>query len=58
VLDQHKVKYKRTRNVMMLADQPSKSIREIYTLPQGEPIVLPDGEDTTICVPVPSVDSV
>jgi hypothetical protein len=57
VLEQHKVKFRRSRNVMMLSNAPSSMIREIYQLPQGEPIVLPNGEDTTICVPRPSADT-
>jgi hypothetical protein len=58
VLERNKVKFTRHRNVMMLSDAPSAMIREIFQLPQGEPIVLPNGDDTTICVPVPHEDSV
>jgi hypothetical protein len=58
VLDRHKVKFVRNRNIMMLSNAPSSMIREIYQLPQGEPIVLPNGADTTICVPRPSADTV
>jgi hypothetical protein len=58
VLEQHKVKFSRTHNVMMLSNAPSAMVREIYQLPQGEPIVLPNGEDTTICVPRPSEGSI
>jgi hypothetical protein len=57
VLEQHKIKFNRTHNVMMLSNAPSAMVREIYQLPQGETIVLPNGEDTTICVPRPSADS-
>jgi hypothetical protein len=58
VLEHHKVKFSRTHNVMMLSNAPSAMVREIYQLPQGEPIVLPNGEDTTICVPQPLAGSV
>ncbi|WP_404713104.1 hypothetical protein [Sphingomonas sp. MMS24-J13] len=58
VLERHKVKFNRTHNVMMLSNAPSAMVREIFRLPQGEPIVLPNGEDTTICVPRPSADSI
>lgn len=58
VLDRHNVKFTRGRGIMTLTDAPASMIQEIYRLPQGEPIVLPNGSDTTICVPVPSPDSV
>lgn len=58
VLEHHNIKFSRTHNVMMLSNAPSAMVREIYQLPQGEPIVLPNGEDTTICVPRPSADSI
>jgi hypothetical protein len=58
VLQRHKIKFIRNHNTMMLSNAPSSMIREIYQLPQGEPIVLPNGEDTTICVPRPSADTV
>ncbi len=58
VLDQHKVKYTRGHGVMMISDAPAAMVKQIYQLPQGEPIVLPNGEDTTICVPRPSADSI
>lgn len=57
VLEQHNVKYTRSRGVMTLTDAPAAMVREIYQLPQGEPIVLPNGTDTTICVPRPSADT-
>jgi hypothetical protein len=58
VLDKHKIKYTRGKGIMTISDAPSAMIRQIYQLPQGEPIVLPNGEDTTICVPRPSADSI
>ena len=57
VLERHNVKFTRGRGVMTLTDAPSAIVREIYQLPQGEPIVLPNGKDTTICVPRPSADT-
>ncbi len=57
VLEQHKIKFVRARATMTLSNAPSAMVREIYQLPQGEPIVLPNGDDTTICVPVPSADT-
>ncbi len=58
VLTRHNVKFTRGHGVMTLTDAPSPMVRQIYQLPQGEPIVLPNGEDTTICVPRPSADSI
>ena len=58
VLTRHKVKFTRGHGVMTLTDAPSPVIKQIYELPQGEPIVLPNGADTTICVPRPSADSI
>lgn len=57
VLARHNVKFTRSVGTMTLTDAPSAMVQQIYRLPQGEPVVLPNGENTTICVPRPSADS-
>ena len=57
VLARHNVKFTRSVGTMTLTDAPSAMVREIYRLPQGEPVVLPNGENTTICVPRPAADT-
>jgi hypothetical protein len=58
VLAKHGVKYERTQGVMTLSGVPERMLRNINTLPQGEPIILPNGDATAICVLRPSADSI
>lgn len=57
VLTQYKVPFARSRGMMTMSGVPQKVVDRIYTLPQGEPIILPSGEGVAICVPRPSADS-
>lgn len=59
VLTKHNVKFERTKGVMTLGTLDARALSEIEALPQGEPIVLPNGESgTAICVLRPSEDSI
>jgi hypothetical protein len=57
VLDRNKVPYTRTRGVMTVNNVSEAVFDRINRLPQGEPIVLPNGDGLTICVIRPSSDS-
>lgn len=58
VLEKHNVPFERSRGVMTMSDVPQKVVDQIYRLPQGEPVILPNGDGMTICVLRPSADSV
>ena len=58
VLARHGVKYERSQGVMTLNDVPKRMLHEINLLPQGEPIILPNGDGSAICVLRPSADSI
>jgi phosphohistidine swiveling domain-containing protein len=57
VLTQHNVPFARSQGMMTMSGVPQKVVDRIYTLPQGEPIILPNGNGVAICVPRPSADS-
>jgi hypothetical protein len=57
VLDRHKVPFERTRGMMTMTNVPQAVLDRINRLPQGEPVVLPNGDGLTICVIRPSPDS-
>jgi peptidyl-prolyl cis-trans isomerase C len=57
VLTQHKVPFERSQGVMTMSGVSQKVVDRIYTMPQGEPIILPNGEGIAICVLRPSIDS-
>jgi hypothetical protein len=57
VLARHNVKFERSQGQLSVSDAPKTVIQQIYQLPQGEPIVLPNGDGVTICVLRPSADS-
>jgi hypothetical protein len=58
VLTRHGVKFARSQGVMTIDSVPTKMLREIERLPQGEPIILPTDEGSAICVLRPSEDSI
>jgi hypothetical protein len=58
VLQHHNVKFQRTHGVMTVSGVTPKLLHDINNLPQGEPIVLPSGEGSAICVLRPSADSI
>ncbi len=58
VLTRHGVKFARSQGVMTLSGVPARLLHDIDTLPQGEPIILPNGEGSAICVLRPSADSI
>jgi|SRR5690348_4634984 hypothetical protein len=58
VLNRHGVKYERGPRVLTLTSAPVKLVRDITTMKQGEPIILPNGEGSAICVLRPSPDSI
>lgn len=58
VLNRHGVKYARGPRVLTLTSAPASLVRNITTMKQGEPIVLPNGEGSAICVLRPSSDSI
>ena len=58
VLHRHGVKFERGQRVLTLTSAPARLVREITTMKQGEPIVLPNGEGSAICVLIPSPDSI
>jgi hypothetical protein len=57
VLTRHKVPFERNRGLMTVSGVSRRVVDQIYTLPQGEPIILPNGEGVAICVLRPSADS-
>ena len=58
ILNRHGVKYQRGLRVLTLSGAPARLVRDISTTKQGEPIILPNGEGSAICVLVPSPDSI
>jgi len=58
VLNRHGVKYQRGPRVLTLTSAPTKLVRDITTMKQGEPIILPNGSGSAICVLRPSPDSI
>jgi len=58
VLNRHGVKYQRGPRVLTLSSAPPKLVRDITLMKQGEPIILPNGEGSAICVLRPSADSI
>jgi len=58
VLHRHGVKYERGERVLTLTSAPARLVRDITTMKQGEPIILPNGEGSAICVLIPSPDSI
>jgi hypothetical protein len=58
VLNKHKVKYERGPRVLTLSSAPAKLVRDITLMKQGEPIILPNGDGSAICVLRPSEDSI
>jgi len=58
VLHRHGVKFERGQRVLTLTSAPARLVRDINTMKQGEPIILPNGEGSAICVLIPSPDSI
>jgi len=58
VLNRHGVKYARGQRVLTLTSAKPSLVRDITMMKQGEPIVLPNGEGSAICVLIPSPDSI
>jgi hypothetical protein len=58
VLTKHRVKFARSQGVMTLDRIPENIVRDINVLPQGEPVILPNGQGSIICVLRPSADSI
>ena len=58
VLNKHGVKYERGPRVLTLSSAPAKLVRDITLMKQGEPIILPNGDGSAICVLRPSEDSI
>ena len=58
VLNKHGVKYERGPRVLTLSSAPAKLVRDITLMKQGEPIILPNGDGSAICVLRPSADSI
>jgi len=58
VLTRHGVKFERGLRVLTLTGAPARLVRDISTTKQGEPIILPNGEGSAICVLIPSPDSI
>jgi hypothetical protein len=44
--------------VLTLTSAPTRLVRDITMMKQGEPIILPNGEGSAICVLIPSPDSI
>jgi hypothetical protein len=57
VLSRHKVPFERSRQQLTLSGVRQQVVDRIYTMPQGEPIILPNERGVTICVLQPSADS-
>lgn len=58
VLTRHGVKFVRSQGMMTLDGIPEKVVHDINMLPQGEPVILPNGQGSVICVLRPSEDSI
>lgn len=58
VLNKHGVKYERGPRVLTLSSAPAKLVHDITLMKQGEPIILPNGDGSAICVLRPSADSI
>ena len=58
VLDRHKIRYARGLRTLTLTGASQRLVRDITMMKQGEPIVLPNGEGSAICVLIPSPDSI
>jgi hypothetical protein len=58
ILAKHGVKFERGPRVLTLTSAPPQLVRDITTMKQGEPIILPNGEGSAICVLRPSADSI
>ncbi|WP_420137161.1 hypothetical protein [Sphingomonas sp.] len=58
VLTKHGVKFVRSQGVLPLDGLSERELRNIATLPQGEPIILPADGGSAICVLRPSADSI
>jgi hypothetical protein len=58
VLTRHGIKFVRKQGYLALDGLSPRELRDIATLPQGEPIILPDAEGSAICVLRPSEDSI
>ena len=58
ILNRHGVKYARGPRVLTLTSAPRRLVRDINMMKQGEPIILPNGEGSAICVLIPSPDSI
>jgi len=58
ILTRHGVKFERGMRVLTLTGAPPRLVRDINTTKQGEPIILPNGEGSAICVLIPSPDSI
>jgi len=58
VLSKHGVKFQRSQGIMTLDQIPERIVRDINVLPQGEPVILPNGDGSIICVLRPSPDSI
>ena len=58
VLSKHGIKFERKQGYLALDGLSPRELRDIATLPQGEPIILPNPEGSAICVLRPSADSI
>ncbi|WP_116089804.1 hypothetical protein [Sphingomonas crusticola] len=58
VLAKHGIKFVRSQGYLSLDGLSPRELRDIATLPQGEPIILPNAEGSAICVLRPSADSI
>lgn len=58
VLTKHGIKFVRSQGYLALDGLSQRELRDIATLPQGEPIILPNAEGSAICVLRPSADSI
>ena len=58
VLNRHGVKYARGPRVLTLTSARASLVHDINVMKQGEPIILPNGEGSAICVLRPSSDSI
>jgi len=58
VLAKHGIKFVRSQGFLSLEGLSPGELRDIATLPQGEPIILPNTEGSAICVLRPSPDSI
>jgi hypothetical protein len=58
ILTRHNIKFARGPRVLTLMGASARLVRDITTMKQGEPIILPNGEGSAICVLRPSADSI